>query len=228
MSSNNIYYVYAYIRSKDSKTAKAGTPYYIGKGTGNRAFNSYNRKTKPPKNKSLIVIVESNLTEFGSFALERRLIRWYGRKDMNTGILQNRTDGGEGVDSVFMSNENRRRKSLGIHSAQIASERGTHNAFSEKHKQRMSDFWQNMSHQKRSEIAKKSAQTKMKNNTSNTQNKDFQSYAGKKSVEKLISSNNYGPHKTWICENCGKTGKNKTNYIRFHGKKCKINLSFDI
>lgn len=25
------YYVYAYVRSKDSKTAKAGTPYYIGK-----------------------------------------------------------------------------------------------------------------------------------------------------------------------------------------------------
>ena len=26
------YYVYAYIRGEDSSTAKAGTPYYIGKG----------------------------------------------------------------------------------------------------------------------------------------------------------------------------------------------------
>lgn len=39
MSSNHIYYVYAYIRSKDSDTAKAGTPYYIGKGKHKRAFS---------------------------------------------------------------------------------------------------------------------------------------------------------------------------------------------
>jgi len=31
MSSNIIYYVYFYLRSKDSQNGKAGTPYYIGK-----------------------------------------------------------------------------------------------------------------------------------------------------------------------------------------------------
>lgn len=35
MTSTNIYYVYAYIRSKDSETARAGTPYYIGKCLAN-------------------------------------------------------------------------------------------------------------------------------------------------------------------------------------------------
>lgn len=29
MSNNNTYYVYAYLRNKDSKTAKKGSPYYI-------------------------------------------------------------------------------------------------------------------------------------------------------------------------------------------------------
>ncbi len=95
-SSSCIYYVYAYLRSEDSDTGSVGTPYYIGKGKGPRAWNKHKNVPLPKSNKN-IVILESSLTEIGSLAIERRMIEWYGRKDNQTGILINRTSGGDGV-----------------------------------------------------------------------------------------------------------------------------------
>lgn len=89
----NNFYVYMYIRSKDSITAKAGTPYYIGKGRGRRRFEAHG-VTIPREEYNVIVF--NNLLEIGAFSIERKLIRWFGRKDLGTGILHNRTDGGDG------------------------------------------------------------------------------------------------------------------------------------
>lgn len=89
MEVDKSFYVYIYLREN-------GTPYYIGKGQGRRAYSSYSR-TVPVPDKDKILIVLKNLTEEQAFRNERDFIAYYGRLDINTGILENKTDGGEGV-----------------------------------------------------------------------------------------------------------------------------------
>jgi len=97
------FYVYAYIRKLN------GIPYYIGKGRKNRAWTKH-YNTRTPKDQTKIIILEANLTEIGAFAIERRIIKWYGRKGIEeNGVLYNKTLGGEGTSGIVMS-ENHKKK----------------------------------------------------------------------------------------------------------------------
>ena len=87
---NNIYYVYAYLREDQ-------TPYYIGKGKGKRAWEKWShnyRGIQLPTDNTRIVILEQELDEQLALDIESELIKHYGRKDLGTGILYNKTDGG--------------------------------------------------------------------------------------------------------------------------------------
>lgn len=108
----NIYYVYFYLRSKDSTTAKAGTPYYIGKGKNGRAFDDHGR-VKIPKDKTKIIFVEQDLTELQAFILERYYIRWFGRKGIDDkGILLNIAEGGQGPSGKIYTEEEKKKCSI--------------------------------------------------------------------------------------------------------------------
>jgi len=88
------YYTYAYLRED-------GTPYYIGKGKEYRAYKKGKGEVKPPKDKSRIIFLKQNLTEEEAFKHEKYMIAVFGRKDLGTGILRNKTNGGDGISGII-------------------------------------------------------------------------------------------------------------------------------
>jgi D-serine deaminase-like pyridoxal phosphate-dependent protein len=54
--------------------------------------------------------LERNLSNIGALALERRYIKWWGRHDIGTGILHNRTDGGDMGALGYKLSETAKRK----------------------------------------------------------------------------------------------------------------------
>jgi hypothetical protein len=93
----NRFYVYGFFR-------KDGTPYYIGKGQGNRIDSPKGRRFNlPPKDQRKILA--GGLTEPEAFEYEIALISLLGRKDQGTGCLRNLTDGGEGTSGHVHSPE---------------------------------------------------------------------------------------------------------------------------
>ena len=130
------YYTYAYLREDK-------TPYYIGKGTGDRIYST-NRIIKSPKDKSRIIYLKQNLTETEAFRHEIYMISVFGRKDLGTGILYNMTNGGDGSSGCIPSEETRR-KMRESRKKRITSEEtrrkmsasGKNRIFSEEHRRKM-------------------------------------------------------------------------------------------
>jgi hypothetical protein len=100
MANPNRFYTYAYLREDR-------TPYYIGKGGGRRIYKRTKRDIKPPKDKSRIIFLKQNLIEKEAFKHEIYMIAVFGRKDLGTGILRNKTVGGDGVSGYIFTETQR-------------------------------------------------------------------------------------------------------------------------
>lgn len=96
-----MFYVYAHFTPKDKN------PFYIGKGSGNRAYASRRNKywqNIVNKHGYIVKILERNLTEFEAFDLEANYIQCFGRR-VYGGCLINNTDGYEGTSGWKHSNK---------------------------------------------------------------------------------------------------------------------------
>jgi len=109
------YYTYAYLRED-------GTPYYIGKGCGERIKQKSSRNCSKPKDKTRIIFLKKNLTEEEAFRHEIYMIAVFGRKDLGTGILRNLTDGGEGSSGAIRSSELREKISKSMKGRTLSDE----------------------------------------------------------------------------------------------------------
>jgi len=96
------FYTYLWLRQD-------GTPYYVGKGKGYRAFTNCNRKVVKKPTEKLLIILEYHESESQAFEAERFLISFYGRFDIGTGCLRNMTDGGDGASPSLET-----RKKIGL------------------------------------------------------------------------------------------------------------------
>ena len=79
------FYSYLWLRAD-------GTPYYAGKGKGNRAHIRGSHRLRPPDDNSRILIFPM-ASEADALESEIALIDLFGRKDLGTGCLRNFTTG---------------------------------------------------------------------------------------------------------------------------------------
>ena len=174
-----IYYTYAFLREDR-------TPYYIGKGKGNRAYRRRDKGIKPPKDKSKILILKQNLTEEESFRHEVYMIAVFGRKDLGTGILHNKTNGGDGVSGAVVSDETRRKMSEALKGKPRSKEIRRKISESHKGKTHSEESRRNMSESQKGKTFSEETKRKLsesqkgKNHSEETRRKMSEARKGKK------------------------------------------------
>jgi hypothetical protein len=94
MVNPNRFYTYAYLREDR-------TPYYVGKGKGRRLYKKGKGEVGKPTDKSRIIFLKQNITEQEALNHEIYMIAVLGRIDLGTGILRNKTGGGEGCSGMI-------------------------------------------------------------------------------------------------------------------------------
>lgn len=99
------FYVYAYLRAKESINGPVGSIYYIGKGKGKRAYTKNRIEIGKPKDRKDIIFLSENMSNTDAKQAEMLLIYQYGRIDLGTGSLRNKTNGGEGSSGRVLSEQ---------------------------------------------------------------------------------------------------------------------------
>jgi hypothetical protein len=83
--------------------------FYVGIGNRQRPLSKHDRSDQWHKEVEehgyLIEIYKDNLKSKETYELEKKLISFYGRKDLGLGPLVNMTDGGKGKNNHIMSKE---------------------------------------------------------------------------------------------------------------------------
>lgn len=118
-----MHYIYIY---RDPRPSKNNVPIYVGKGSGRRAYEHWEKsyRCKNNKLKNLLNLLRRNElaptieivfefeTEAEALTKEIELIALYGRADLGKGPLFNNTDGGEGFINIGPEALSRRTKTM--------------------------------------------------------------------------------------------------------------------